>query len=280
VNRAACFLCHLRPDLPAERGKCTLCHEMPGVVKNGSATFDHARVGKQGVDCQRCHAGITEGSGPALRQRCLQCHNSLENLGRFTDTAFLHDRHVRQENVNCQDCHLEVRHSLEANWVSQASQCESCHPGHHRNQKLLFSGEGAHGIEKKPGPMFQVRTGCLSCHVTVKHVEGEVVLTADAQACTSCHDQGFAEILEGWKSFGEERGKEIADQLTAVRKALETFAGDAAVKGEAGRRLAQVEANALLVKLGHAAHNFSYAEAIFDAAEKELGEIARLLEPR
>ncbi|HET6203026.1 MAG TPA: NapC/NirT family cytochrome c [Planctomycetota bacterium] len=277
VNRTACHLCHNRPGEPAERSRCTLCHDPPGVVKVDGGTFDHARVEKSGIECSKCHAGLSEGTGGVPRQRCLQCHNARENLEKFGDVAALHDRHVRKETVACQDCHLEIRHSLEREWVQKVTSCETCHPGHHAVQRRMLAGEGAKGVEPVASPMFKVRTGCLSCHVSVKHAGGEVVLTADPKACESCHEPGFGDVLEGWKSFGEERGGEVAAKIAEVRGRLEALAGEPGKREEAARRLGEVESNVNLVRIGRAAHNFPYAEAVFDGAEKELAAIDGLL---
>ncbi|HKB16464.1 MAG TPA: cytochrome c3 family protein, partial [Planctomycetota bacterium] len=280
VSRAACHICHGRADAPAERSKCTTCHDPPGVVAIPGGSFDHARVEKSGIECSKCHAGLTEGTGRAPRERCLQCHNSRDVLAALGNPASLHERHVLRESVACQDCHLEIRHSLEPQWVQTVTSCETCHPGHHASQRSLLAGQGAKGAESIPSPMFKVRTGCLSCHVSVKHADGEVVLTADPNACESCHEPGFGDILESWKSFGEERDSEIAAKVAEVRRRLDGFSGEAARKGEADKRLAEVESNLRLVRLGRAAHNFPYAEAIFDGAEKEIDAIGALLGQR
>ncbi|MCI0587272.1 MAG: cytochrome c3 family protein [Planctomycetes bacterium] len=279
VNRASCHLCHNRPDAPEERSKCTTCHDPPGVVEVDGGTFDHARVEKSGMECSKCHAGLSEGTGRVPRERCLQCHNAKEDLAGYGDPAALHDRHVRRETISCQDCHLEVRHSLETQWVRTVTSCETCHPGHHASQRSMLAGEGAKGAERVPSPMFKVRTGCLSCHVSVRHADGEVVLTADPKACESCHEPGFGDVLDAWKAFGEERGAEVGGKLEEVRKRLDAFAGEPGRKEEAARRLAEVESNLRLVRLGKSAHNFPYAEAIFDGAEKELEAIDGLLRP-
>ncbi|MBI3819528.1 MAG: NapC/NirT family cytochrome c [Planctomycetes bacterium] len=273
VNRDACTLCHLRSDAPPERSKCTLCHEAPGIVKIDGGTFDHKKIEKSPVDCKSCHAGLNGGTGHAPKQRCMQCHNSLDNLSRIGDKEFIHQKHVREMTIDCQDCHLEIRHSLEKDWVEKETSCETCHPNHHTNQRKMFAGTGAHEVEAIKSPMFKVRAGCLACHMTLKHNGGELVLTADAKSCDQCHDKGFGDILEGWKSFGSERGGEIAAKLEEARKSFDAYKGADTNKNAAATLIKTVEANLALVKLGHAAHNFPYAESIFDQADKDLEAI-------
>jgi hypothetical protein len=278
TNEAACFLCHLRPGRPPELGACQRCHEPPGTVDlPGGETFDHARVVGAGVECTQCHAGLTEGRGEVPRQRCLQCHNARDQIGRFTEPVFLHERHVLGESLDCQDCHLEIRHSLREGWVREATRCETCHPDHHRAQNLLFAGEAAKGVPSHSGPMFKVRTGCLSCHVAVNHAGEEVVLTASPQACDECHQEGFGEILEGWRELGDARLEEIGASVSEARGAIAAFGGEPARREEAERRLRAVEEDLRLVRLGRPAHNFGYAEAILDAAEEEIERIRALL---
>ncbi|MBL8693191.1 MAG: NapC/NirT family cytochrome c [Planctomycetes bacterium] len=277
LNKTACALCHMRPDAPESRSKCTTCHNVPGPLKVEGGTFEHSRLEKNSVGCASCHAGLTEGTGRATKQRCLQCHNSKETIEQFNNVEMLHRDHVLKYTVSCMDCHLDIRHQLEPEWVGTATSCETCHPNHHSNQRQMLSGAPGHGTDPQKNPMFKIRAGCLACHISVKHAGGEVVLAADAAACEQCHDKGFGEMLDGWKTLGAERASELAEKVAETRKKLEAYAGDLKVKADAEQKLKKIEANLSFVQLGKPAHNFSYAEAIFDSAEKELTAVEAML---
>jgi nitrate/TMAO reductase-like tetraheme cytochrome c subunit len=117
VTDSACFLCHFKGFKSAREirpiGGCVSCHQAPkGDITVGSVRFNHEEMVSRGVACQRCHLNVVEGDGEAPRERCLTCHNQPEKLARFADTAFVHDFHVADKNIECGRCHTAIKHRL------------------------------------------------------------------------------------------------------------------------------------------------------------------------
>lgn len=116
VTTAPCVLCHFKaaagPRELRPRGGCTGCHEIPrGDIAVGPITFNHREVARRGVACEKCHLTVVEGAGEAPRERCLTCHNEAVKLGRYADTALLHQAHTAH-SVECTRCHSEIHHRL------------------------------------------------------------------------------------------------------------------------------------------------------------------------
>jgi len=225
VTTSTCFLCHFKGEGFNEGlGTCTRCHEIPDQKFDlgGGMMFTHDLAVKQGVDCANCHGDLIRGKGEVPRERCLVCHNREDDLKRIDDHVFMHKTHVTDHKVDCLACHLRVDHSLDRHKIEHAvSDCQSCHPDHHREQVNMLGGTGAATIPAQPNEMLSVRLECRTCHqkreVTRK---GAVLWKASAEVCTMCHDRETAERLQ---SYEPETKKALDDMESAAAQAREAL---------------------------------------------------------
>lgn len=117
VATTTCFLCHFKgaggPRELTPVAGCTGCHQPPaGDIVVGSVRFNHDDVVRRGVACQKCHLNVVEGKGEAPRERCFTCHNQVEKVGRYPETALIHAVHVTRHPIECTRCHTEIKHRL------------------------------------------------------------------------------------------------------------------------------------------------------------------------
>ena len=117
IADTTCFLCHFKGTKAAREltpfAGCTGCHQPPkGDIRIGSLRFNHEEVQQRGVACQKCHLTVVQGDGVAPRERCFTCHNQPEKIGKYADTAVVHDVHVTTHNIECTRCHTEITHRL------------------------------------------------------------------------------------------------------------------------------------------------------------------------
>jgi nitrate/TMAO reductase-like tetraheme cytochrome c subunit len=226
VDTGSCFLCHSRlpasepglrqADLP-ETG-CLDCHGQPAhtAFHNTGVPVDHATVVERGITCLQCHFDVVEGTGEVPEATCVNCHASLEGAAlddEPRDAAIVHAEHARDgAEPACSRCHEPVAHEVAGMSGSLLLTCGECHDpkdaaltppinaSAHRGQQLLYIGlseDSAAG----PDPMFAEGVVCSDCHTeeAMDHPRGSVEMRAAiGEACESCHDDGYARLMDGW----------------------------------------------------------------------------------
>lgn len=177
----ACLSCHADEHRGQFAGRdCLSCHAPAGWKP--APRFDHARTaypltGRHGaVACAKCHAVVSQGSGPPFRRykgvvarECSSCHEDVHQ-GRLGPacanchtTAGWKDRRLGKFDHERTGYPLRGRHT--------SVTCEKCHP---------------------PGrPLRIAFARCTDCHADA-HL-GQLARRADGGRCESCHDvSGFS----------------------------------------------------------------------------------------
>ena len=288
VTPGTCALCHFK-DRALDQGsaRCRLCHQIPErVVTAGGVEFDHSQVGRLGMECTMCHAGVVRGSGTVPRERCLTCHNEPERLAHLGEAPLLHRKHVTEHKVDCMNCHLEIEHgrapAVTAGGVPAGPEhagapsgagCESCHGAGHLAQQSLYAGLGGRGVPRMPSPMFSAGVTCQGCHNPALAAEPSGSAAADIHitragevSCMSCHGPGYRKIFEAWKAGVDSRVASLGGQLAATAAAMPTSPPQAWL---------DARANFALVERGHGIHNLNFAYALLEKAHEQMNQARR-----
>lgn len=285
VTTSTCFLCHFKEGLFNEGlGACTRCHQIPKEKFDigGGAMFTHELAYEKGVDCINCHGDLIRGNGEVPHERCQVCHNRKDDLSRKDDHVFMHQKHVSDHKVDCLDCHLEIRHSLDRdNVVHAAADCTSCHPDHHREQVDMLRGIGGKSIPAHPTGMQSVRIECRSCH-RVKGVSdtGTVLWKASAEVCMSCHDASAAQPqrLELYHQTFQASLDELESGIQRAQEALPTAALDADRSTEVETQLEDLKDDLSFLRAANGIHNIHYASTLIKTLVDRVSSLCRELE--
>jgi len=282
VTTSTCFLCHFKDGLFNEGlGTCTRCHQIPEgqFDLGGGVKFSHDLAYERGVDCENCHRDLIRGNGVVPRERCTACHNREDDLKRIDDHVFMHQVHVTNHKVDCLECHLEIRHSLDRQRIEHAAaDCKACHPNQHGEQVRMLLGDGAKSISALHGGMAVAGISCPSCH-QVKEISptGTVLWRASTAICAECHDEGATERL---RTRHEQLQGSLADIDANLSRAREAVGGaglDETRKAEITQRLRDLNDDLQFIRVGNSIHNMHYADSLIRAVVDKLSAICREL---
>ncbi|HSR16021.1 MAG TPA: cytochrome c3 family protein [Gemmatimonadales bacterium] len=267
VTPSTCTLCHFK-DRPVGQplAGCVGCHPSPPrVVSTSGYEVDHARYVADQVSCISCHGEVTRGTGAAERQRCFVCHNEPERIGEFENTALVHEVHITERKVECDQCHSLIEHRIIRDSTVVELDCKSCHTSAHDAQLRLYTGLGGHRTEPVPSKMYQARVSCLGCHEQTARLRGhERVQIAGEASCLSCHGVQYNNILPSWQREMDQRVARVAPVVVQARAVL-TAAG-ARQRPVADSLLRLAEENLDLVRTGRPAHNVAFADELLRAS--------------
>ncbi len=271
VTPTTCNLCHFK-DRPVGQplGGCLGCHPSPPNLEYDGVPIDHEQIVRDLVSCSKCHSDVAVGDGAAEEQRCWTCHNLPERMAAFDNPTLLHEVHIAQHNVECQQCHSEIQHKVVALEETLELDCAGCHLGAHDAQRSLVAGSGGHGVDDTPSRMFLARVTCESCHALPGAIAGHAGVSLAGEAtCLSCHGIEFAGILPGWEEELNTRVQAVSGAVVQVRRALGSRPSPAA-----DSLIRKAEENVELVSLGKGAHNVPYADKLLRAAVRLAREAA------
>jgi len=272
VTPSSCALCHFK-DRPQGQplGGCLGCHPSPPNVEFEGVPIDHEQIVRDLISCSKCHSDVAVGDGAAEEQRCWNCHNLPDRLEAFDNPTLLHEVHIAEHNVECQQCHTEIQHKVVSLEETLELDCSNCHTGAHNAQRSLVSGSGGHGVEDSPSRMFLARVTCESCHALPGKLPGhDGVSTAGEATCLSCHGTDFAGILPEWSAEMDTRVNAVFQAVSRVRRALGS-------RPQAGpdSLIRFAEENVALVQVGKGAHNVSFADDLLRVALRMAQDAAR-----
>ncbi|NOX53824.1 MAG: hypothetical protein GXP27_05185 [Planctomycetes bacterium] len=275
VTTSTCFLCHFKDGVFNEGlGACTRCHQIPQEEfdMGGGVTFQHDVAYERGVDCINCHDREIRGNGEVPHERCTVCHNREDDLARIDDHVFLHQKHVTEHKVDCLECHLEIKHSLDPHKIEHAaSDCQSCHPDHHREQVWMLEGVGAKSLETTVGGMGAVRITCPACHrVKETSPTGTVLWKASLEACASCHSERDTEKFRPYYDQLQAALGQMESSLADIRKALETGKLPAERSASLASQIKDLEYDISFLKKGNVIHNIHYGTELSRAIVRRL----------
>jgi hypothetical protein len=210
VSREKCYLCHfMNLALNEKRAKCALCHEVPTKplqkqkkegAKEDEKPVTHQSLEEAKVPCESCHRQMVQGKGSVSAEGCFTCHDRSDEMKKgLENKKLMHEKHVAAQSAHCFDCHESMAHK-ESDFIDVArSQCSTCHPDHHKYQKLMLAGKEFKNVPATPGLMYGVKTNCLACHTGNKIVKGEEVAHGTGKACAACHTEKHEEMAKEWK---------------------------------------------------------------------------------
>lgn len=268
VTLESCFLCHFKGKKDERAleplGGCQACHILPDQdFTIANITYNHKDfVGRHGTKCQSCHLDVVEGEGNALRERCFTCHNEVDKLERFDDTAFIHDWHITKEHVACFHCHEEIRHGLDVAKKPMVADCGLCHEHMHGGAFNMYAGTGAslEGLPEMPSPMYLAQVDCAACHrKRLKNGGSDLVgqtYVASGEACDDCHDGGYGAVLEPSR-------EELSETLDVLEQRLSVVRGSGPDRFE---ELDRATRDLAFVRFSQPLHNIYYASAILREA--------------
>jgi hypothetical protein len=151
------------------------------------------------VDCLNCHSWAVTGDGYVAPERCNFCHAKVEHLQRYGDRDFVHQKHVTEHKVDCEQCHTPIRHGKEVRLAQAkvaAHECAKCHGGADDAIEKVWFGT-LPGIPKTPSRMAQVGQACPSCHVEPVHSDGHL---PSRPSCEPCHPPEYNRLPDMWKT--------------------------------------------------------------------------------
>ena len=282
VTASTCFLCHFK-DQPFNEGlgACTRCHQIPQQEFDlgGGVKFTHDLAYERGIDCVNCHRDVIRGNGEVPEERCRVCHNRPDDLAKINDHVGLHETHVTDHKIDCTDCHLEIKHSLEKDTLARAAaDCQSCHPQHHREELEMFAGTGARTLTGQAGGMMMSRVGCRSCHQTQDvSATGTVLWRASAQVCASCHDAEAMQHFDSYRTDLTASFDAIEAALQQAREAVAAATLEEQAKADVQAELENVDHDLHFLREGGALHNIHYADELAHTLADRLRELSRRL---
>jgi nitrate/TMAO reductase-like tetraheme cytochrome c subunit len=289
VTKVVCYLCHFKETKFNEgRARCSLCHEIPEKSlqkqkeeeKPDEKPITHQSLEEAKVPCQSCHYELVQGTGGIKKEDCFDCHDySLDMLKKAEDKKMMHMEHIAAQNAKCFDCHSPITHK-EIEYLDPVREtCFSCHPDHHKYQKLLLFGDKGNDVMRVPGLMYNVKTNCIGCHVDFRLIKGEKVRHGSAKACVACHTEKHEAMVDEWKDkiaaelkYAQEIEKEAKE---AVSNAKGKIPGEKLDK--ATTMLKKGQENMHIVEYGGGVHNKKYSIILLDSAMDNFENIIDLL---
>jgi len=280
VTEQACYICHFKGAGQGEAVTgCETCHGSPKkLVEHAGFSFNHQSYLKVGVACSQCHVRVVTGDAAVTKERCAACHVGREE--RLNDVQFLHANHITRHKVDCQECHFPIQHGKIEMVEPLEVRCESCHIRQHSLRKLMYIGTGGKLIPDLPSRMFAAQVSCTGCHIHVTEkgavLSHEARVTAQREACASCHSQGYDKMYDDWKATIAKLVQGYGAFLTEAEKQV------------AGKVLPKQHANALrdareaylFVKEGRGEHNVEYAVKLLQAGAARVDAALRALDPK
>ena len=290
VSREKCFLCHFKNlALNQERAKCSLCHEVPTKplqkqkkegAKEDEKPVTHQSLEEAKVPCESCHRQLVQGMGLVKAEGCFTCHDRSEEMEKeLANKKLMHEKHVASQSAHCFNCHEPMAHK-ETDFIDVARrECSTCHPDHHKYQKLMLAGKEFKNVAETPGLMYGVKTNCLACHKGNKMVKGEEVVPGSGKACAACHTEKHEEMAKEWKDKSDEELKNAKEIEKEALDAIENAKGKAPKKklNEAMAMLKEGREYMSLVEYGGGVHNKKYSVMLLDEAMNNFEDAIDLL---
>ncbi len=288
VSKEACFLCHFKnTEFNKGRAKCSLCHEIPSrslqsqkdETKPDENPVTHKSLEEAKVPCRSCHYELIQGSGEIKEEGCLGCHDTFEELEKFSDKKLMHQEHVAKHKANCFDCHRPIRHSKIQFLDPVRENCFICHPDHHKYQKLLLLGDKRKSVKEARGLMYNVKTNCIGCHVDEEIMNGEKVLRSSFKSCVVCHTPKHENMASDWKTSTDEELKSAIKIGKEALAAIENAEGKVTEKKlkDAIALYKEGQDNLNIVEFGGGIHNQKYSIKLIDDAMNHFEDAIDLL---
>jgi nitrate/TMAO reductase-like tetraheme cytochrome c subunit len=281
VTSSSCFICHFKESEHYPRiAECSHCHTQDKLVGEGVALYDHTIVFQEGYSCDKCHSHVITGDGDVPRENCYKCHGERERLEKYEDTDLMHRKHISENKIECNQCHMEIQHKVIKD-IDTIADCKSCHTDFHKVQTILYLGEGGKGgAHPRPNVMLERGLSCKGCHMFhetsgSKGLQSDT-LVAEAESCEACHGKGFAKIMKEWEVSTSKRLTQIERIQRNVLSVIQRSSH--ANKDQAAQQMEDAAFNIDVVSRGKSVHNVSYSQELLATAYKSMLEALKLVE--
>ncbi|NOY06468.1 MAG: hypothetical protein GXO82_07540 [Chlorobi bacterium] len=299
VTESTCFLCHFKKDptlnpiydykykteqvlfRKKERAQlkrmsnCKTCHNWKKVPESVRKEFryDHTSVIKRDLGCYECHTNVISGEGEVPKTQCFKCHFEDERLERYDDHTLIHEKHITENKIECENCHFPIVHRVKKVDPSQPPDCNSCHPGTHEGQVKLFAGTGGEDVKSMPNPMHEAGINCRGCHIfhTENMVNHTETYKASGSSCDHCHGSGYQRLLQEWTTAAKSQMR-VLDKVYRMVTSRVRARGNAEVQ----HLISNAKNNIELVRWGKSIHNIQYSNSLMISAYNDLKKAADL----
>ncbi len=273
VTESTCFICHFKEsEFYPQIDDCSHCHHREELVSEETSRYNHSLVFDNGYTCSKCHSNTIMGDGVVPRENCYKCHMEQERLDKYDDTDLMHEEHIANNKIECNQCHLDIQHKIFKD-IETIADCKTCHIDTHKSQKILYTGEGGIGVpHSMPNIMLEKGLSCKGCHIFHEEKGGRIVKSdtsiSKAAACESCHGKGFARIMRQWETSTEQKLSEIKSIFTQAGLEIRRSRGDK--QKQALSLLDQASFNMDIVERGKGVHNVSYSQELLLASYNKI----------
>ncbi|NOY78694.1 MAG: hypothetical protein GXO76_12585 [Calditrichaeota bacterium] len=286
VNEETCFLCHFKnvPKGQAFPG-CPSCHGTPKkIIHHSGFVFDHKTYVKAGITCNECHVDVASGTGNVPRERCRHCH--VERFGKITDAEFIHEKHVTENDFDCNICHTAIKHGDIKLVNTLDVKCSSCHQTTHSAKKEMYMGAGGKDVPDTPSEMFLAQVSCEGCHSTIssEYVKSNAKssLVQKKKACLRCHGGQYDKMLDNWIINMNRLVKEMQPKISKVGRLVSAASRSGRLNNEIEKKYVQklyndASYNFNFVKNGKGVHNIFYAVKLLKSTKSNLEAVSKEL---
>ena len=280
VTESSCFICHFKEsEFYPQIDDCSHCHHREELISEETSRYNHSLVFDNEYTCSKCHSNTIMGDGTVPRENCYKCHMEQERLEKFADTDLMHEEHIANNKIECNQCHLDIQHKIFKD-IETIADCQACHTDTHKSQKILYAGEGGMGIpHSMPNIMLEKGLSCKGCHIFHEEKGGRIVKsdtsTSTGEACESCHGKGFARIMRQWEASTEKKLSEIRDIFTKARMEIRRSSGEKQKKAQS--LIDQAAFNMDIVERGKGVHNVSYSQELLLVSYKKILEALKTI---
>lgn len=279
VTESTCFICHFKEsEFYPQIDNCSHCHHQKELISEETSRYNHTLVFEKEYSCDKCHSNTIMGDGVVPRENCYKCHMEQERLEKYDDTDLMHEEHIANNKIECNQCHLDIQHKIFKD-IETIADCITCHTDTHMSQKILYSGEGGMGIpHAMPNIMLEKGLSCKGCHIFHEESSGRIVKsdtsTSTAAACESCHGTGFARIMKDWEIATEKRLTDI--RIVFNRTKNEIRSSRNSQKKKAQMLLDEAAFNIDIVERGKGVHNIEYSQELLLVSYDKITESLRI----
>jgi nitrate/TMAO reductase-like tetraheme cytochrome c subunit len=269
VTESSCFICHFKEsEHYPQIDECSHCHDQKTLTDESTSRYNHTAVFDNGYACDQCHSNVVIGDGAVPRENCYKCHAEQERLKQYDDTDLMHTTHISQNKIECNQCHLDIQHKINKN-IETIANCETCHVDFHKAQKILYSGVGGKGVDHPmPNVMLEKGLSCKGCHIFHEESGGGLItsdtLVSEADACESCHGEGFSRILKNWEASTTKKVTQV--KIFYNRASQEVRRSRHAEKPKAAALMEEALFNIEIVEKGKSVHNVSFSQELLSTA--------------
>lgn len=266
--------------------RCLICHVSPKPkVQVEGVEFKHSSYIKKKINCSFCHTNIVQGERKVSPDSCFTCHASEKYLEKIGETKYLHQIHITERKINCENCHQGITHPAGEKIIhwrqlemedSTYIGCSTCHGKQHLSSLLVYTGRAREDVKVQPSVMAKVNLTCQGCHQEeqIKKVDKKYVQIALAspEACDTCHGKGFGKvIISTWQ-------KPVKEKYTKLNKRIQILQKKISKKEEAQKLLKKAKDILDLVQTDGSwgVHNPGYINLLLEKVENYLNEVEKL----